>query len=314
MADTAAPDGSPCVNCGAALAGRYCHVCGEKRLAPGDRSLWHYVGGLVEAMLNLEGKLWKTLRALIARPGLLTAEYWRGRRVAYMKPLPLFLVANLLYFLLASWTGLTAVPFNFIVRDQDDLARVERKLHVAEADRAEFRRIAASYAYKPDTPTATNGVARVFGDYAQRYNATAPALSRSLILVMIAMVTPMLALVELPRRRRFPLVAHLVFATHLMTAFLLVFLATEWFWRLLGKLARLFPGGGACFGSLMKDSLWTVMPPIVVMAVYLYQGLRRFYEEGRVFAAAKAALLVVGMAAIFLAYQELLFYVTLLAT
>jgi hypothetical protein len=312
MADTPAPERSPCVNCGAGLLGRFCHACGEKQLGPRDRSLLHYFGGLIEAVLNLEGKLLKTVLTLVRRPGQLTADYWQGRRVPYMKPLPLFLLANVLYFLLASWTGLTAVPFSFIVRKPMNVALIEYKLDVAEGDRAEFRRIAASYARDPRGVLPATEPARTFERYARSYSATAPALSRSLVLIMIAMVTPLLALAELRRRRRFTLVAHLVFATHLMTVFLLAFLATEWFWRLVSTLWRLVRGSGA--GLFGNDSLWAVAPLILAVGVYLYQGLQRFYEDGRAAAAAKAVLLVVGISYVFRGYQKLLFFVTLLFT
>jgi len=89
MAD---PTASPvCVNCRVELGGPYCHLCGEKRIGPRELSFRHYLEALVEAIFNVEGKLLKSFRTLIARPGLLTAEYWRGRRICYMRPLSLFL-------------------------------------------------------------------------------------------------------------------------------------------------------------------------------------------------------------------------------
>ena len=46
----------------------------------------------------LDGRLWKTLGALLFRPGLLTREYFAGRRRRYIRPARLFLVASLLLF------------------------------------------------------------------------------------------------------------------------------------------------------------------------------------------------------------------------
>ncbi len=46
----------------------------------------------------LDGRLWRTLWALVARPGMLTLEYFAGRRRRYIRPARLFLVLYLLLF------------------------------------------------------------------------------------------------------------------------------------------------------------------------------------------------------------------------
>jgi hypothetical protein len=46
----------------------------------------------------LDGRLWRTLVALLFRPGFLTGEYLAGRRRRYIRPARLFLVASLLLF------------------------------------------------------------------------------------------------------------------------------------------------------------------------------------------------------------------------
>ena len=45
-----------------------------------------------------DGKFWKTLAALLLRPGFLTREYLAGRRRRYIGPARLFLVSSLLLF------------------------------------------------------------------------------------------------------------------------------------------------------------------------------------------------------------------------
>lgn len=309
MADAPEVERPPCVNCGVELAGRHCHLCGEKVIGPGDRSLRHYLGGLIEATLNVEGKLLKTLWALVRRPGLLTAEYWRGRRVPYMKPLHLFLLVNLAYFFLAKWEGLSAVPFRFFLYEPANVALLERKLGIAEADRAELRRAAAEQ--RDSKAPAASGPAKALKDYGKKYDATAPTLSHSLIVIVVGMLTAPLALIQARRRRRFPLVAHLVFATHAMTFFLLVFLANEWLWRLL----RWALGGHAWFHEVAgRQSPYPLLTFLVPMLLYFYLALRRFYEEGRAIAAGKAVLLTIAIWYVLLTYQKLLFYVTLLFT
>jgi hypothetical protein len=49
-------------------------------------------------VLSLDSKFAHTLAALLARPGFLTTEYLAGRRARYVRPLRLYLVASLVYF------------------------------------------------------------------------------------------------------------------------------------------------------------------------------------------------------------------------
>jgi hypothetical protein len=45
-----------------------------------------------------DGKLWRTLAALLFRPGFLTCEYFAGRRRRYVRPARLFLASSLVLF------------------------------------------------------------------------------------------------------------------------------------------------------------------------------------------------------------------------
>ena len=83
---------SSCPNCGEALAGDYCHRCGEKHPEARDLSVRHFVGEAVQELSSVEhSKLFHTLLALLFRPGLLTLEWVAGRRSRYLKPLNLCL-------------------------------------------------------------------------------------------------------------------------------------------------------------------------------------------------------------------------------
>ncbi len=48
--------------------------------------------------VSLDGRLWRTLAALLFRPGFLTREYFAGRRRRYIRPARLFLVLSLALF------------------------------------------------------------------------------------------------------------------------------------------------------------------------------------------------------------------------
>jgi hypothetical protein len=92
------PPGSACPNCDATLEGPYCHQCGQ--LAENyHRSIGHLVEELFESLFHLDGRLWRTLPGLVARPGRLTRDYLDGHRAFQIPPLRMFLIALLLVFL-----------------------------------------------------------------------------------------------------------------------------------------------------------------------------------------------------------------------
>jgi hypothetical protein len=88
---------SNCPNCEAAVAGNFCHQCGQETVLhpPSTREFLHeFIGHYVA----LEGKLWKSMGLLLFRPGRLTLEYIKGRRVRFVQPLRLYLTFSLIFF------------------------------------------------------------------------------------------------------------------------------------------------------------------------------------------------------------------------
>ena len=69
-----------CLNCGALLAGDYCHACGQK--AHVHRTLSAFVHDFLHGALHFEGKIWNTLPLLAWRPGDLTRRYIDGERAS----------------------------------------------------------------------------------------------------------------------------------------------------------------------------------------------------------------------------------------
>jgi hypothetical protein len=81
-----------CRNCGRALEGVYCHNCGEPRPDPHELSWKHFVRHGAHELTHLDSKIFRTVWLLVRRPGFLTAEYWAGRRTAYIRPLRLYIL------------------------------------------------------------------------------------------------------------------------------------------------------------------------------------------------------------------------------
>jgi hypothetical protein len=92
---------SACLNCGAPLAGAFCADCGQRDIPPYP-SVRELVVDAAAEFSGWDGRLATSLRDLVLRPGMLTREFLEGRRVRYISPLRLYLMASLVYFLLAA--------------------------------------------------------------------------------------------------------------------------------------------------------------------------------------------------------------------
>jgi hypothetical protein len=96
-----APVAVHCENCGAPVAEKYCGACGQ-RVEPPVHSLWHFAHVALEDLTHADSRLWRTLAALLFKPGFLTREFFAGRRARYLPPVRLYLVLSVAFFLWAS--------------------------------------------------------------------------------------------------------------------------------------------------------------------------------------------------------------------
>jgi len=175
-----------CLNCGAALQGRYCANCGQG--AHVHRSLLHLVEELLHGLFHFDAKGWRTLPLLVARPGLLTRRYVDGQRMRYVSPLALFLFMVFLMFFVASLSPSPPDVFG----SSGDLAsaqvETERELDKARAalakQQAALERIRASGG---DTAEAEEEVAGAKADVEEaRIAASAVAQAASAAALKLA--------------------------------------------------------------------------------------------------------------------------------
>ena len=99
MIESAPESQHTCQNCGNRFSGLYCNLCGEKVLLPSDRSFKTFLSNILIAITFADSKFIKTLWLVISQPGFVSWEFANGRRVKYLKPISLFFVLNLIYFL-----------------------------------------------------------------------------------------------------------------------------------------------------------------------------------------------------------------------
>lgn len=87
----------PCRNCGAVLQDRFCPSCGQLG-ADFQRPVFELVSSSLGDMFALDGRLWRTVPALLFRPGWVTRQYLDGKRARFVPPFRLFLLSSLIFF------------------------------------------------------------------------------------------------------------------------------------------------------------------------------------------------------------------------
>jgi hypothetical protein len=86
-----------CENCGAPLAGHWCAQCGQPAIDY-RRSFRHVIVDILDSFLNWDSKFFATLGLLISKPWRLTNDFLAGKRVRYVHPARLYLLASILFF------------------------------------------------------------------------------------------------------------------------------------------------------------------------------------------------------------------------
>lgn len=90
-------EGLHCANCGTLMQGEFCHACGQS-LHSVLKPMHGMIEETVETVLHIDGRIVHTLPPLLFKPGFLTLEYFRGRRMRYIAPFRLMFVLCLLAF------------------------------------------------------------------------------------------------------------------------------------------------------------------------------------------------------------------------
>ena len=111
---TQRPPLTHCENCGAPLSGPYCAQCGQAAIDY-RRSFGHVFVDVLNEFLNWDSKFFATIALLIVKPWRLTNEFLAGKRVRYVHPLRLYLLASILFFFAVNYgaRGIRIDPTKF---------------------------------------------------------------------------------------------------------------------------------------------------------------------------------------------------------
>ncbi len=272
-----------CPNCNADLPSHFCSECGQKRIAPHDYSLKHFFAHSLHEITHFDSKIFRSLLPLLCKPGLLTEEYLAGKRARFIKPVTLFILLNIFFFLvgyrmgLLNWNmqGVIAGPYTGLANKL-----VEKKMAASGQSREEFE---------------------------AHFNEVLSHQQRNMFFFIIPLFAVALKFFYLRSRRYY--VEHLIYSIH-FHSFFLIFLT-------LGLPLLIFLMGlfdlvlGTKLGPFFGRDPGILIPLVAGMVLYNFLALKRVYHQSWLVTGIKTAgLLLCELAIITFIYRPILFFLT----
>jgi hypothetical protein len=277
------PNQNQCASCGAALQGKFCSECGEKKLNEKDKSVMHFFEEFIHILTHADSKFLKSLKYLITKPGFLTSEHLAGRRKKYTSPLSLFFIGNLLYLLIMPVDALnskyvsqtTGQPYSAMA-----VKKVEAKMASKHWDQKTME---------------------------DMYNHETSKVSKMMLFVLIFIFSvPLSILLFKPGRYYFD---HVVFATEFVNflVFVILLIAPYLLWLvfiILIKVFKLRPEIDVNSGSVM-------IPVFSAIGIYLIAAIRRVYQTSWIYSIVAGILMLASTIAATILYRYILFHITM---
>lgn len=93
--------GNTCLNCGTQISddSNFCSKCGQVN-DTNRLSLKQYFSEYLSGFFNFDNRFLKTVTPLLFKPGFVTKEYIKGKRIKYVNPFQLYLHITILFFLM----------------------------------------------------------------------------------------------------------------------------------------------------------------------------------------------------------------------
>lgn len=271
-----------CRSCQSAFSGSFCSKCGEKVLEPSEKSIRSFFSSLFHEMTTLDGKFLRTLVLMLRKPGEVSYHYMNGRRVPFYKPVSMFFVANLLYFLFPPVTALNSglyIQMNMLPHSKWATAIVNKYL--------------ATHQLSLET-------------FTMQFDMQATTMSKIFLVLLIAYFSIPLTLVNFNRRMYFS--DHLLVSLEACSLIILVaFFTIPW-------LIRFFVAVGGWAGfhwEFLLTDLYGSIVSMLALLYFFYQLERKAYSQQEWKALGKAAFLIFCFFVVLQTYRATLFFITM---
>jgi hypothetical protein len=187
-----------CKNCNTKFEGNFCSNCGEKVIKEGDFSVPKILSQGLDSFTHLDSKLFKTLKLILFYPGKLSKLNIEGIKVPYMKPFQIFIILNVIFFILFSNDDIFRVPSDYFFQESyEGIPILEKVRSISQETGLSESEIAILYDNK----------------------------SINLMKLLLVLLIPIIALIGklFNNKQKMEFGKHLIFAIHFLTFFLALF-------------------------------------------------------------------------------------------
>ena len=266
-----------CRSCGASLNGEYCSVCGEKQYVPGEHTVRHFLGDVLNAITFLDGKFIRTIKLMFRKPGVMSYLYVSGRRVPFIKPMSMFFIVNLIYFMFPMSDGFNSklvTQMNYMPHSGIAERMVERRLKEEKKDLKSF-----TIEYE----TQSTNMAKMF-----------------MVLLVVYFSVP-LWLINF--RKSLSYFDHLTVSLELMSMIIMIsFIALVWLFYAIVKITGV---------TVLMSDAYISWPSMLISLWLFYFAERNTYKHRPFRAIAKAAFLLFAFFVCLQLYRASLFFITM---
>ncbi|MBS1772478.1 MAG: DUF3667 domain-containing protein [Bacteroidetes bacterium] len=292
-----------CLNCGAQVTGRYCANCGQENVEP-KQTFGHLLTHFFNDITHFDGKFFVTAKTLLFKPGFLSEEYLKGRRMKYLDPVRMYLFISAAFFITFFAVNKST---EFVTRESDPLKYylTDSVLKSKEAEHFKgftsftiqgkkiwllnvdsMHRFGMKYydSVQKTLPTKfkSSGIERYFEEklvaiwpvyLADRYNFMDKVNEKfyhslsKIVFISLPFFALFLYLLYIRRRKELYFVSHVIFSLH---CYCVVFIL--WFFILLLN--------NKYYQAPDIVSIIAVSLIAILSIVYFYLAMKRFYKQG----------------------------------
>lgn len=271
-----------CRSCGATLTGSFCQNCGEKAFVEKEHTIKHFFGDVLGALFFVDSKFIRTLKTMFRKPGEVSYQIINGRRVPFLKPMSMFFIVNLIYFLFPVYDTLNSslqTQMNNLPHSGIATEMVESRVKKEKISMAVF--------------TA-------------QYQTQSTNMSKMCLFLIVFFFSIPLWLINFNKKLTY--FDHLTVALELWSVAIFgLFVLLSWFFVFVVRGAGLF---GANWEFLLSDNNITWISVLGLVGI-LFSFERNAYKQGPFRAATKATMLVFAFYVVLQLYRGSLFFITM---
>lgn len=252
-------------------------------MLPHERTMRYYLGRVINSITFAETKMLNTLWTIIRKPGTVTKDFSKGRRIVYSSPIGLFFIANLIYFLIPFLETFnttlnvqtTMMPYSAFAKKQ-----VNKKIEQREIS---------------------------FEEYEKSFNAATNSNAKLMLIIMVFLVCFGLAMICRKRDKFFGDYFILSLEINIFN----LFVNTILLGLLLYPIVYLFAFMGVDLQPYINDKVITSII-LISLGIYLFAAIKKAIQVTALSAAFRSLLMLGWIGISLQTYRFLLFLITYL--